>query len=99
VYNHAFDTTDDSLVDTTQEYFYADITAFATSSDSIQKKVWEVEEKGCSSSRISKMTTVNSELFRIVVPGEVFQCAYQDEGHAVQNISAMKQKLREKKQQ
>jgi hypothetical protein len=99
VYNHAFDTTDDSLVDTTQEYFYADITAFATSSDSIQKKVWEVEEKGCSSSRISKMTTVNSELFRIVVPGEVFLCAYQDEGHAVQNISAMKQKLREKKQQ
>jgi hypothetical protein len=100
VYNHAFDTTDDSLIDTTQEYFYKDITAFATNSDSIQKKVWIVKSEGCSSSsRESEMAMVSSELFRIVVPGEVFQCAYQDEGSASQKISAMKQKLREKKQQ
>lgn len=99
VYNHAFDTTDESLVDATQEYFYKDITAFATSSDSIQKKVWVVKKQGCSTSRVSETRTVNSELFRIVVPGEVFQCAYQDEGHSAKMISAMKQKLRDKKQQ
>ena len=99
VYNHAFDTTDDTLVDTTQEYFYKDITAFATRSDNVQRKVWMVKKKGCSSYRESQMKNVNSELFRIVVPGEVFECAYRDIGGAAQQVAAMKQKLREKKQQ
>lgn len=99
VYNHAFDTTDESLVDATREYFYKDITAFATSSNSIQKKVWVVKEQGCSTSRVSEMRMMNSELFRIVVPGEVFECAYRDQGHSAEMISAMKQKLRDKKQQ
>lgn len=99
VYNHAFDTTDDSVVDATQEYFYKDITAFATSSDSIQKKIWVVKKDGCSTASVSETRTVNSELFRIVVPGEVFQCAYRDEGDSAKMISAMKQKLRDKKQQ
>ncbi|MDB2576437.1 hypothetical protein N9Z54_04450 [Planctomycetota bacterium] len=99
VYNHGFDTTDDSLVDTTQEYFYQDITSFVTSSESVQKKIWNVNGEGCSSLRKSEMRMVNSELFRIVVPGETFTCAYHDDGDTARQISAMKQKLREKKQQ
>jgi hypothetical protein len=97
LYHHAFDSTDDSIIDSTQEYFYKDITAFSTSSDSIQKKVWVVKESTCSSTRESEMRTLTSDLFRIVVPGEVFLCAYTDDGESTQRISAMKQKLREKK--
>jgi len=98
VYNHAFDTTDETLVDTTQEYFYGDITAFATRSDSVQSKVWVVKSEGCTSSRVSAMKNVTTELFRIVVPGEVFECAFRDDGSAAKQVAAMKQKLREKKQ-
>lgn len=98
VYNHAFDTTDETLSDTTQEYFYTDITAFATRSDSVQRKVWVVTKSGCSSSRESQMKNVKTELFRIVVPGEAFECAYKDDGNASKQVAAMKQKLREMKQ-
>jgi hypothetical protein len=98
VYHHGFDTTDDSLVDTTQEYFYKDITAFATSSESSQKKVWEVKSEGCVSNRVSTMATTSTEVFRIVVPGEVFSCVYKEDSTSSQKISAMKQKLREMKQ-
>ena len=98
VYNHSFDTTDETRQDTTQEYFYKDVTAFATNSDSWQKKVWVQEGKGCSQTKELQDKQVNEELFRIVVPGEVFACAYSDDGTAVAKIAAMKQKLREKKQ-
>jgi hypothetical protein len=99
VYNHAFDTTDSTLFDTTSEYFYSDVTAFATRSDNVERKIWFLEGSGCSSERVSKSKSVNSELFRIVVPGEVFECAYDDDDDTTQKkVSAMKQKLREKKQ-
>ena len=98
VHNYAFDTTDNTVMDTTQEYFYKDITAFATRSDSVQRKLWIVKKDGCARTRESQSKNVETDMFRIVVPGEVFECAYRNVENASQQISAMKQKLREKKQ-
>lgn len=99
MYNQSFDTTDSTLFQTTSEYFYSDITAFSTRSDNVERKIWFLEGSGCSSERVSKLTSVNEELFRIVVPGEEFACAYNDDdGNTQKKVSAMKQKLREKKQ-
>jgi hypothetical protein len=98
VFNHSFDTTDETVQDTTQEYFYKDITAFATKSDSWQKKVWIEKGKGCSKTSELTEKQINEDLFRIVVPGDAFSCAYKADESASSKIAAMKQKLRDKKQ-
>lgn len=97
IYNYTFDTTDDNKSDTTFEYFYKDITAFVTNSDSIQKKVWETSGEGCSTKTESKIRNITSDLFEIKVPGDSFSCALSSSEKYTNSISAMKQKLREKK--
>ena len=99
VYNHSFDTTDATQSDKTLEYFYKDITAFATSSDSVPRKVWITEGKGCSAKSESQTKNINSDLFQIKVPGDTFACALKSAGEYSSAISAMKQKLRDKKNQ
>ncbi|MDA8226365.1 MAG: hypothetical protein M0T74_01435 [Desulfitobacterium hafniense] len=99
VYNHSFDTTDSTESDKTLEYFYKDITAFATSSDSVPRKVWITTKKGCSSETESQTKNVNSDLFQIKVPGDTFSCALRSAEEYTTAISAMKQKLRDKKNQ
>jgi hypothetical protein len=89
VYNHAFDTTDQTMSDRTLEYFYKDITAFVTSSDTVSKKIWKNGE--------SQMINVTSELFSIKVPGDTFACALSNADNYAKAIAAMKQKLREMK--
>ena len=74
------------------------MTSFATKSDSCQKKVWVMDGEGCTANKSKQDKQINEELFRIVVPGDAFECAYSDDGTALTKISAMKQKLREKKQ-
>ena len=95
VYNYGFDTTDDSSADSTQEYFYSDVTSFAAKNESIEKKIWIVDGKESS----LKSKTIASSLFRIIVPGDAFECAAFLDSTAKSKISAMKQKLREKKKQ
>lgn len=98
VYKARVDMVDHALrSEKTQEYFYKDVTAFSTESDSHKEKV-PVFTKGCGSSTVEyKDRAVESEKFRIVVPGEVFTTAISPEDDNESKISAMKQKLREKK--
>jgi len=98
VYKVRIDTCDNSLKsERTQEYFYKDVTAFASNSDSIRIKVPNVT-KGCGSEKVEFVDrNVDKESFRIVVPGEIFQCPLSPEDDNESKISAMKQKLREKK--
>lgn len=98
-YHCAFDTTDQTASENTLEYFYRDITAFATGSDNVEKKIWVAEGSGCSKTRESQKKMVSSELFRIVVPGDAFSTALTNEDEFAGSIAAMKQKLREKKTQ
>ena len=94
VYRTRIDSCDESLKsERTQEYFYKDITAFASASDSIRAKVSGIVKK-----KLEFVDrTVENETFKIVVPGESFNCALSPEDDNESKISAMKQKLREKK--
>lgn len=98
VYKVRIDTCDNSLKsERTQEYFYKDVTAFASSSDSIRVKFKNVK-KGCGSEKDEYLDrNADEESFRIVVPGEIFKCPLSPEDDNESKISAMKQKLREKK--
>lgn len=98
VYKCGVDSVDNALrLEQTKEYFYKDITAFTTQSDSATQKV-QVLQSGCGGSYpVTQERIVESERFRIVVPGEVFICAISPDDGNQQKISAMKQKLREKK--
>lgn len=97
VYEVRVDTCDNSLKsERTLEYFYKDVTAFASSSDSIRTKVPKIV-KGCVPKKVFEDRTVEQESFRIVVPGESFECPLSPEDDNESKISAMKQKLREKK--
>ncbi|MBE5951839.1 MAG: hypothetical protein E7260_09655 [Lachnospiraceae bacterium] len=74
----------------TEEYFYKDITNFSTSSDTIES----LQFKGCSGA--PKRVSVEIQKFALIVPGDKFSCATY--GDIDQQVKAMKNKLREKKQ-
>jgi hypothetical protein len=81
----------------TQEYFYKDITAFATESTSHRQKIAEYEE-GCGKNEwVHSDKTIQVEKFKIAVPGDTFNCAMSPEDDNESKIAAMKQKLRDKK--
>jgi hypothetical protein len=103
VHRHLFDTTDDTTVDQTEEYFYKDIISFTTENKSIQESVLELtEEGGCGNKEVKRNYTskmVKSAKFKIGLPGESFRCSYNEgDGSVSSKVNAMKQKLREKKQ-
>lgn len=98
VYCVYFDTTDLSKEEQTLEYFYNDVTSFASQATTLERKVWMLEKKGsCSTHRVSHTRSICSELFKITVPGDSFLCAYTEASGAKEKIAAMKNKLREKK--
>lgn len=100
VYLSRIDTVDNALrSEETQEYFYKDITAFSTQSESYTEKVPVMKIGGCFAQNYFEMEerVAESERFKIVVPGEVFRCAITPEADNASKISSMKQKLREKK--
>lgn len=98
VYRVRVDTVDNSLQsERTFEYFYKDVTAFSSESDSLKKKV-PVYKSGCGGEKVEYVDkTVETESFKIVVPGETFFCALSPEDNNEEKINGMKQKLREKK--
>lgn len=96
-YSVTFDMTSDTIKERTEEYFYKDVTNFASSSDSIEKQ--EKVVGGCMFSPKIEMKKVMVEetTFSIVVPGDRFKCAMTTDSTIESRIQAMKQKLREKK--
>jgi hypothetical protein len=88
VYQYRFNMADDAKRESTQEYFYKDVTSFKTSTDSTEGDVFGMKQ------------TVEQERFVVIVPGDHFVCSMsktQDEDGLEEIIQAMKQKLREKK--
>lgn len=94
MYAHTFDMTSDSKKENTEEYFYKDITNFSTSTDTVEV----TKVSGCKGDKINK-ETVEISRFGLVVPGDKFFCSTSGVPDAENSVSAMKQKLREKKQQ
>ncbi len=90
MYQIIFSMDDDAKKERTEEYFYRDITNFATSSETEQIS----EISGCRGKVTDRMANVRR--FSMVVPGDKFTCSTSQD--IERQVSAMKAKLREKKQ-
>lgn len=75
----------------TEEYFYKDITNFSTISESKESKVVGKNGK-------DELQQVDTTEFRLVVPGDYFNCSMHQNEYTESAIQGMKAKLREKKQ-
>lgn len=80
----------------TEEYFYKDVTAIATQSDTVEKA--DVLEKvNCKGEATYSRRTVDTDLFKLATSGGSFFCAMEGSEANDEIIQAMKAKLREKK--
>ena len=81
----------DNIKERTEEYFYKDITNFSTVSES--KKVSIKNSEGN-----TEQIDIDTTQFKLVVPGDSFLCAMEQNDYTERAIQGMKAKLREKKQ-
>ncbi|MEI6513123.1 MAG: hypothetical protein WCO51_07590 [bacterium] len=93
MYSYTLDMTSDAKKEKTEEYFYKDITNFSTSSETTDAN----KISGCQGDKVTKTQREYSR-FSLVVPGDKFTCSTSGVPDADRSVSAMKQKLREKKQ-
>jgi len=91
MYSYTMDMASDSKLEKGEEYFYKDITNFSTTSESVSAP----QTSGCGGN--SKPQSREYNTFTLVVPGDKFSCSISGVTDADKSISAMKQKLREKK--
>lgn len=92
VYQYTLNLDEDGKKETTEEYFYKDITNFQTVSDTIETPVWDPKKKKF------VLENIDKNRFSITVPGEKFFCSMEQNDSTERAIQAMKAKLREKKQ-
>ncbi len=92
VYQYTFHTDEDGKKESTEEYFYKDITNFSTSSDLV-----EVPTTFNAKTGKYNLENVNTTRFKLIVPGDSFYCAMEQNDYTEKAVKAMKNKLREKK--
>ena len=97
VYQYTFNMDEDGKKESTEEYFYRDITNFSTSSDTVEKEV--LNKVNCNGQAIYVRKNVDSNRFALVVPGDKFYCSMEQSDYTERAIQGMKAKLREKKGQ
>ena len=90
-YKFAFNLDEDGKKETTEEYFYKDITNFSTSSDTTETPYWD--EK----SNSYKLENVDRNRFQLSAMGDKFYASLVQNEQTERAIQAMKAKLREKK--
>lgn len=95
VYQYTFNMDEDGKKESTEEYFYKDITNFSTASDSVEKEV--VDKVSCSGQTTYIRKSVDTDRFALVVPGDKFYCSMEQSDYTERAIQGMKAKLREKK--
>lgn len=91
LYQNTFSTDEDGKKETTDEYFYKDITNFSASSDTVETPVWDRKLKD------TVLKNVDSTRFRIVVPGDSMYCSMKQTDENEAAVKGLKAKLREKK--
>lgn len=96
VYQYTFHMDEDGKKESTEEYFYKDITNFSTASDTIEQEVLE-DKKGCIGSATYARKNIDSLQFALVVPGDKFYCSMKQNEYTEKAVQGMKAKLREKK--
>ncbi len=95
VYQYTFNMDEDGKKESTEEYFYKDITNFSTASDSVEKEV--VDKVSCTGKTTYIRKSVDTNRFALVVPGDKFYCSMEQNEYTERAIQGMKAKLREKK--
>ena len=95
VYQYTFNMDEDGKKESTEEYFYKDITNFSTSSDTVEKEV--LDNVGCNGTATWTRKNIDSNRFALVVPGGKFYCSMEQSDYSERAIQGMKAKLREKK--
>lgn len=93
MFTYTWDMTSDSKKEKIEEYFYRDVTNINSSSETIEA----FEAKGCFGKR-EKVNRVFTG-FSLSAMGDRFTCSTSGSENAESSVSAMKQKLREKKMQ
>lgn len=95
VYQYTFNMDEDGKKESTEEYFYKDITNFSTTTDTIEK--WVLDKVSCNGESTYARNNVDANRFAIVVPGDKFYCSMDQNDYTERAIQGMKAKLREKK--
>ncbi len=95
VYQYTFNMDEDGKKESTEEYFYKDITNFSTTSDTIEKYV--LDKISCKGEATYARKNVDTNRFAIIVPGDKFYCSMDQNDYTERAIQGMKAKLREKK--
>ena len=91
LYQYEFNMDEDGKKESTEEYFYRDITNFSTSSDTIETSVFNKETNK------NEIINVDSNRFAITVPGDKFYCSLEQSSYTEKAINGMKSLLRDKK--
>lgn len=95
VYQYTINLGSDEKKENAEEYFYKDVTNFTTMDDT-EELEFHVS-KGCMKGFATERRKVNTNKFKIVVPGEAFLCSMVPNDETEGKIQALKAKLREKK--
>jgi len=96
-YTYTLDMLSQSAKETTEEYFYKDITSFSANEDSTEFNS-PYEKKGCIGTKTGNTKVVKTVAsLKVVVPGDSFYLATRASEDLEQKVQAMKAKLREKK--
>ena len=91
LYQNTFNMDEAGKKESTEEYFYKDITNFSTSSDTVETPFYDKETGK------DILKNVDSNRFAITVPGDKFYCSLEQNEYTENAIRGMKSMLREKK--
>jgi hypothetical protein len=95
VYQYTFNMDEGGKKESTEEYFYKDITNFSTSSDTVE--MWALDKLSFQGEASYARKNVDTNRFAIIVPGDKFYCSMDQNDYTERAIQGMKAKLREKK--
>lgn len=96
LYQYILNMDEDGKKELTEEYFYKDITNFSSSSEAVEKKDVLVKVN-CKGEGVYDRRVIETNVFKIVVPGDKLTCSVKKNEYTDRAIQGMKAKLREKK--
>lgn len=91
LYQNTFNMDEDGKKESTEEYFYKDITNFSTSTDTVETPEYDQKLQK------TVLRNVDSNRFALTVPGDKFYCSMEQNEYTERAIQGMKAMLREKK--
>ena len=91
LYQNTFNMDEDGKKESTEEYFYKDITNFSTSSETVESYEYDKVQKK------TILINVDTNRFTLTVPGDKFYCFMEQNDYTEAAIQGMKAMLRDKK--